>query len=99
MTHDHHADRFTAGPHFDYDPTTRVVYGPGSLARLGGLAASLRARRVLLCTDRGLRDAGHADRGLALLREAGLDVTLLDDIHSNPTTIDVERGLAVARDA
>ncbi|HEX6985657.1 MAG TPA: iron-containing alcohol dehydrogenase, partial [Planctomycetaceae bacterium] len=99
MTHDHHADRFTAGPHFDYDPRTRVVYGPGRVERLGALAKELGGSRVLLCTDPGIRDAGHVDRGLRSLRAAGLDVTVFDDIRPNPTTDDVDRGLAVARDA
>lgn len=99
MTHDHHADRYTAGPNFDYDPHTRVVYGPGRLDWLGSLAKQLDGRRVLLCTDRGIRDAGHAERGLHSLNEAGLSVTVFDDIHPNPTTADVDRGLVIAREA
>ncbi len=98
MSHDP-SDRFAAGPHFDYDPRTRVVFGPGRLDRLGRLASELGGTRVLLCTDPGLRAAGHADRGLRTLQDAGLDVTLFDDIHPNPTTEDVDRGLAAARDA
>lgn len=99
MSHDHHADRFTAGPHFDYHPRTRVVYGPGRMDRLGTLAKGLGATRVLVCTDPGIRAAGHADRGVRSLREAGLEVIVFDEIHPNPTTLDVDRGLAVARDA
>ncbi len=98
MTHDHHADRFTAGSQFDYEPRTRVVYGPGRLDRLGSLAAGLGGRRVLLCTDHGIRDAGHAERACGVLREAGLEVIVFDDIHPNPTTADVDRCRAVARD-
>lgn len=99
MSHDHHADRFTAGPHFDYDPRTRVVYGPGRMDRLGALAKELGATRVLVCTDAGIRAAGYVDRGVRSLRDAGLDVTVFEDIQPNPTTVDVDRGLAVARDA
>ena len=99
MAHDHHADRFTAGPYFDYDPRTRVVYGPGRLDRLGALAKELSGMRVLVCTDAGLRAAGHSDRGVCSLREAGLHVTVFDDIHPNPTTDDIDRGLSIARKA
>ena len=99
MSHDHHADRFTAGPHFDYDPRTRLVYGPGRLDRLGTLAKELGGTHVLLCTDPGIRDAGHVDRAVRRLRDAGLDVTLFDDIHPNPTTDDVDRGVDRARQA
>ncbi len=97
--HDPHADRFTAGPHFDYDPRTRVVFGPGRLTRLGVLAKELGGQRVLVCTDAGIRAAGHAEHGIESLRTAGLDVTVFDDIHPNPTTDDIDRGVAIAREA
>jgi alcohol dehydrogenase len=97
--HDHHADRFTAGPHFDYDLRTRVVYGPGRVERLGALAKEIGGTQVLLCTDPGIREAGHAERGIRALRDGGLNVVVFDDIRPNPTTEDVERGLAVAREA
>lgn len=99
MSHDPHADRFTVGPHFDYDPRTRVVFGPGRLSRLGRLAKELGSTRVLVCTDAGIRAAGHAERGIESLRTAGLDIALFDDIHPNPTTDDVDRGVKIARDA
>jgi alcohol dehydrogenase len=84
---------------FDYDPRTRVVYGPGLLTRLGELARELHGTRVLLVTDPGIRSAGHAARGEAALRESGLDVFPFDDVNPNPTTEDVDRALAVAREA
>jgi len=83
---------------FDYQPLTRVVYGAGTLSRLGMLTREF-GRNVLLVTDRGLRDAGHTDRGIGSLREAGLTVTVFDDVHHDPTTEDVDRGLEIARRA
>src|SRR5262245_18749574 len=84
-------------PAFDYHPRTRVVFGPGKIAELGKLAAELGGRRVLLVTDHGLETAGHPQKGIAALESAGLTVSLFDDVHPNPTTDDVERGLAVTR--
>lgn len=84
-------------PAFDFDPRTRVVFGSGALGRLGELTAEL-GKRVMLVTDRGLREAGHEERALQALRSAGLTVTVFDDVHANPTTEDVERGLTIARD-
>src|SRR5262245_16888622 len=83
-------------PPFDYHPRTRVVFGPGKIADLGELAAELGAKRVLLVTDHGLETAGHPQKGIAALESAGLSVSVFDDVHPNPTTDDVERGLAVA---
>jgi len=83
---------------FNYDPRTRVVCGPGVIGQLGDLVCEYGGRRVLLVTDKGLKQAGHEQRGLELLQAAGLDVAVYDDVHPNPTTADVERGVAFARD-
>ena len=86
-------------PILDYQPRTRLIFGPGELARLGELAAGLGGHRVLLVTDAGIVAAGHAARAVAGLREAGLEVTVFDRVRENPTTADVDACLAVAREA
>lgn len=83
---------------FDFDPRTRVIYGPGVLAQLGELSCSF-GKRAFLVTDRGLKEAGHEERALSVLRAAGVDVVFFDDVQSNPTTDDVDRALQIARDA
>ena len=82
---------------FDFLPLTRLVFGPGSLARLGELVCELGGTRVLLVTDPGLEEAGHPERALAALRNAGLDVFVFDGVEENPTTRHVENGLACAQ--
>ena len=99
MSHNLHADRYTIGPEFDFHPATRVLFGVNRIDRIGELARELGGSHVLLCTDAGIREAGHEDRAIGALTAAGLKVTIFDDIHSNPTTEDVNRGVAVARDA
>lgn len=84
---------------FDYDPRTRVIYGPGCLTRLGEQAARLGGRKVLLVTDEGVRAAGHVEHALQSLSQAGIETTVFDNVHPNPTTIDVDRGLEIARRA
>ena len=86
-------------PPFDYQPRTRVVFAPGALQRLGDLARELGGARVLLVSDQGLGSAGHPQRATEVLTRAGLQVTLFDEVQPNPTTDDVDRGLAVARAA
>ena len=85
-------------PVFDYQPLTRIVAGPGTLARLGELTWELGIRRVLLVTDPGLEEAGHPQRALSILQAAGLYVALFDGVQENPTTRHVEAGLALARE-
>src|SRR5262249_44126774 len=82
---------------FDHHPLTRVVFGAGSVARLGELTRELGGTRVLLVTDPGLEAAGHPQRALASLRDAGLQVFLFDGVEENPTTAHVDAGLEVAR--
>ncbi len=88
--------RRTLSP-FDYHSPTRVVYGPGTLARLGELARELGESRVLLVTDPGLKEAGHPQRATQSLREAGLEVFQFDGVEPNPTDHHVEAGLDFAR--
>jgi alcohol dehydrogenase len=89
----------SASSPFDITPRTRIVFGPGTLPRLGVLARELGGSRALLVTDRGIVAAGHGDRAIASMRDAGLQVTLFDSVRENPTTLDVDRCLTVAREA
>lgn len=84
-------------PPFDFDPRTRVVFGSGTIVRLGEIARELGASRVLFVTDPGIERAGHAAKGVASLIDSGLDISVFHDVQPNPTTDDVDRGLQVAR--
>lgn len=84
---------------FDFQPLTRIVFGPGSISRLGELTRELGGRRVLLVTDPGLEQAGHPQKAVRALEEAGLSVSVFDGVEENPTTLHVEAGLAAARRA
>jgi alcohol dehydrogenase len=82
---------------FDFHAPTRVVFGAGALGRLGELARELGDTRVLLVTDPGLEEAGHPQRAMASLQEAGLEVFLFDGVEENPSDRHVEAGVAFAR--
>jgi len=82
---------------FDYQPRTRIVFGPDKIDSLGALAGELGARRVLVVSDPGIVRAGHAERGLASLAKAGIEAQLFDGVEENPTTANVEVGAAVAK--
>src|SRR5208282_6267732 len=84
---------------FDYQPRTRVVFGVNSIERVGELAKTLAARKVLLVTDRGIVSAGHAGRVRALLVAAGMHVTCFEQVQENPSTQCVDRCVEVARGA
>ncbi|MCP4654003.1 MAG: iron-containing alcohol dehydrogenase [bacterium] len=75
-----------------------VVFGDGSLERLGECAFQLGGRRALLVTDGGIVRAGHAERSADFLRRAAIAVRIFAGAAENPTTRDVERGVAAARE-
>lgn len=86
-----------SGISFDYQPRTRVVFGAGSFSQLGDVAKSLGPERVLLVTDPGLKQAGHSERAVGYLEAAGLSVFVFDNVSPNPTTDDVDRCVAFAK--
>jgi alcohol dehydrogenase len=77
---------------FDFAARTRVIFGAGSLVRLGELAKEAGARRVVLVSERGIVAAGHADRAAASLTEAGIPVTVFSDFSANPDSDMAEHG-------
>ncbi len=84
---------------FDFPSRTRLVFGAGSMTRVGEFARETGAKKVLLVTDAGIVAAGHAARVQNELIVAGLRVTLFDKARENPTTKCVEDCVAVARAA
>ena len=82
---------------FDFQPRTRIVFGPDKIDVLGNLATELGARRALLVSDPGVIAAGHTARGIESLEGAGVVTHLFDQVQENPTTDDVAVGLEFAQ--
>ncbi len=85
--------------HFDFQPLTRIICGPGSLADLGNVIGSLGGTRALLVTDPGLEEAGHPQRAERIMKQAGLSVVVFDGVEENPTTKHVAAGVEAAQSA
>ena len=83
---------------FDFRPLNRVVFGAGSVARLGELARELGGSRALLVTDPGLERAGHPQRAQQALRDAGIPAHVFDEVKENPTNRQVDAGVRFARE-
>ena len=81
---------------FDFTCPTQIVYGPGRLTKLGALTASLGVERVLVVSDPGIEEVGHTQHGVESLNAAGLATRTFDGLQENPTTDNVDAGLAVA---
>ena len=82
---------------FDFQPRTRVVFGPGSVTRAGQLARELGFTRTLVVADPGIREAGHTGRLLDTLTAEKVETFLFEEFGVNPDTAMVEAGADFAR--
>lgn len=83
---------------FDHQPRTRLIFGNGSLSRLGELVRELGGTRVLVVSDPGIVSAGYGTRALSCLAEARIEGRIFGDVHENPSTKDVDACVAAARE-
>jgi alcohol dehydrogenase len=81
---------------FDFQPRTRIVFGQGTIARLGHLARDLGFRRTLLVADAGLVGAGHVATARSLLEHEDVAVDAFHGFGENPDSAMVEAGRGFA---
>ena len=81
---------------FEFEFPTRLVFGSGTINRIGEVTRGLDCSRPLLVADPGIRDAGHVDTVLNLLTDAGLNVEVFDQFGVNPDSTMVDRGVSFA---
>lgn len=83
---------------FDKQPRTRLIFGNGTVGRVGELTAELGGSRVLLVTDPGIVRAGHLARVRDLLLQRVAHVAVYDGTRENPDTRCVDECVTVARE-
>ncbi len=81
---------------FEFQPRTRVVFGPGCVERIGAAARELKVQRVLLVADPGLVAAGHVAAVRRSLDAASVAVFPFHDFGENPDSAMIEAGRASA---
>lgn len=62
-----------------------IFFGPGSVARIADAVNEMRAGRVFVVTDSGVRKAGLLDNMLGHLEGTGADVDVFDGTEPEPT--------------
>lgn len=77
----------------------KIRFGAGAVGKIGEEARRLAAQRVLVVTDNGIVQAGHADKVTELLQKAGCQATCFTDVVENPTTATVDACVQAARDS
>jgi alcohol dehydrogenase class IV len=69
---------------FTFNTVPSIVFGSGSIARLGEIAAQRLGSRVALVTDAGLVKAGLIASALRSLENAGIAVDVFDGVVADP---------------
>ena len=77
---------------FDFQSSTRVVFGENTLDQLGDLTKALGGTRVLVVTDSGIVKAGILENALDSLKTASIDAFVFDGVVENPTSRHVADG-------
>ncbi|HWA45080.1 MAG TPA: iron-containing alcohol dehydrogenase [Hypericibacter adhaerens] len=83
---------------FNFNTAPRIVFGEGSLARIGEITAAQLGKRVLLVTDPGLIKVGLIEPALMSLEAAGVAVSLFSDVEADPPEHVVMACTKVAQD-
>ena len=69
---------------FTFNTVPSLVFGSGSIARLGEIAAQRLGPRVASITDAGLVKAGLVAPAFQALEEAGIAVDVFDGVVADP---------------
>jgi alcohol dehydrogenase len=81
---------------FDFQPRTRVVFGPGAFRKLGHTARDLGFRRTLLVADPGIAGAGYVAEAIRQLEADGIAAIPFHEFDENPDSAMVEAGARFA---
>ncbi|MFC1897181.1 iron-containing alcohol dehydrogenase [Chloroflexota bacterium] len=76
---------------------TKIIFGVGSVARLGE-EAKVIGQRAIIISYPDIRRVGLLDRVLNDLKKNGIDTLVFEEVEPNPRSSTVDRGARIARD-
>ncbi len=84
---------------FDALLPSRLVFGPGSVERIGALSAPLGEKALVVIGGGSARKTGLLERVLGRLEEAGVAHELFEGVRGNPRASEANRAGAAVNDA
>jgi len=82
---------------FTFQAPSNILFEPGASRKLDELVGTYGARRVMLVTDKGVRNAGLTRAAEASLAAAGIKLSVFDEVVADPPSQVVEAAVAVCR--
>ena len=82
---------------FEFNNPTRIVFGAGSLSRLGEFASRYGKRALVVTGGGSVKRSGTFDQAVKSLMDAGVSVYECAGVEPNPRITSVRRGAETAR--
>lgn len=82
-----------------YNFPTKIEYGPGAVKDLVTIVKDKGLKKGLLVADKGVTAAGLSQSVQTYFTDSGIEMTLFDDVKSNPTDDNVYDGTKVYKDS
>ena len=79
---------------FTFQTPPNILFEVGASRKLAELVSGYGAKRILLVTDEGVRNAGLTRNAETGLVEDGCDLTIFDDVEADPPSHVIERAVA-----
>jgi alcohol dehydrogenase len=84
---------------YQYSNPTQIEFGPGSIQKLPAKFQALDGKNVMIVTDKGIVSAGILDKITTVLKNAGMDFAVFDDVKTDPSTDIVENIFTMFKEA
>lgn len=84
---------------FTFAVPQEIIFGEGSLSRLGDLIKKSGCSRPFLISGKVLTKMGVAGRVMELLKKAGYEAELFNDVEANPSTVTVEKAVQAFKES
>lgn len=81
---------------FEYFLPTRLVFGVGSVNKVGEFAKSLGKKTLIVTGKSSTKKTGLLDRVIAILEKNGVETVVFDEIVPNPLSSTVDKGAEFA---
>ncbi len=75
---------------FDFILPTKIIYGAGSINLLDEELRNIKAKKIMIITDKGIAKSGLLSKLEDIMNHGGYDYMVFDDIEANPKDYNVE---------
>jgi alcohol dehydrogenase len=82
---------------FEFYNPTKLVFGPGTLSRLGEVTSEYGKKALIVTGSGSVKKSGVFDQAEASLKDSGISVVECAGIEPNPRITSVRRGAEIAR--